>query len=171
MDGTSEDGFGGGLEDGAPAIDMQEKTNAHDKDDGNGGVAVDVEAESLAEIVDVDGEIEEKKRLLDGGDAAGSKSSNMAQNNTQMNKRQKRGRHEHSNNNNHHLLNESSTLDDVSTMDIDAASYLAWVNQQAKALPNVFVAKDDNSNENEASDDKNVANTQTCAGTRLLLTS
>ena len=37
------------------------------------------------------------------------------------------------------LLNESTTIDDLSTM-VDASAYLSWVNQQAKSLPNVFVA-------------------------------
>jgi len=35
-------------------------------------------------------------------------------------------------------LSESTTVDDISTMDV--STYLAWVNRQAKSLPNVFVA-------------------------------
>jgi hypothetical protein len=31
------------------------------------------------------------------------------------------------------------TIDDVSTM--DASTYVAWVNQQAESLPNIFVAQ------------------------------
>jgi len=35
-------------------------------------------------------------------------------------------------------LSESTTVDDISTLDV--STYLAWVNRQAKSLPNVFVA-------------------------------
>ena len=35
-------------------------------------------------------------------------------------------------------LSETTTVDDISTMDV--STYLAWVNRQAKSLPNVFVA-------------------------------
>ena len=55
------------------------------------------------------------------------------------------------------LLNESSTIDDLSTM-VDASAYLSWVNQQAKSLPNVFVApaaeqEDEEGNQKMKNDD------------------
>jgi survival of motor neuron protein-interacting protein 1 len=37
------------------------------------------------------------------------------------------------------IINESSTIDDLAT--IDASTYIAWVNRQSRALPNVFVAE------------------------------
>lgn len=35
-------------------------------------------------------------------------------------------------------LNDSSTIDDLAN--IDASTYIAWVNRQSQALPSVFVA-------------------------------
>jgi hypothetical protein len=35
-------------------------------------------------------------------------------------------------------LNDSSTIDDLAN--IDASTYIAWVNHQSQALPSVFVA-------------------------------
>ena len=37
-------------------------------------------------------------------------------------------------------LNESSTIDDLAN--IDASTYIAWVNRQSQSLPNVFVAQE-----------------------------
>ena len=44
------------------------------------------------------------------------------------------------NNGSQKTLNESSTIDDLAN--IDASTYIAWVNRQSQALPNVFVAKE-----------------------------
>eukprot|EP00581_Thalassiosira_minuscula_P014926 CAMPEP_0183730484 /NCGR_PEP_ID=MMETSP0737-20130205/32983_1 /TAXON_ID=385413 /ORGANISM="Thalassiosira miniscula, Strain CCMP1093" /LENGTH=510 /DNA_ID=CAMNT_0025962999 /DNA_START=9 /DNA_END=1541 /DNA_ORIENTATION=+ len=43
--------------------------------------------------------------------------------------------------NNNPNLDESTTVEDLSSMDV--ATYMAWVNRQANSLPNVFVAKED----------------------------
>ena len=63
--------------------------------------------------------------------------------NTQQSKKRKQPTN-HTDTNNTNIdsntinLSESTTVDDVSTMDV--STYLAWVNRQAKSLPNVFVA-------------------------------
>ena len=44
-------------------------------------------------------------------------------------------------------LSETTTVDDISTMDV--STYLAWVNRQAKSLPNVFVATSSTSTQEE----------------------
>jgi len=64
-------------------------------------------------------------------------------NDTPQSKKRKQPTNSHTDTNNTNTdstvnLSESTTVDDISTMDV--STYLAWVNRQAKSLPNVFVA-------------------------------
>ena len=76
------------------------------------------------------------------------------------NNRRKRGRSSEDNDkrNKHNSLNESTTLDDLSTM--DASTYLTWVKQQADCLPNVFVATADKSGQVKDSDESPLSNSK-----------
>jgi len=49
-------------------------------------------------------------------------------------------------------LSETTTVDDISTMDV--STYLAWVNRQAKSLPNVFVATSPSTQDKDTSIDQ-----------------
>ena len=60
-------------------------------------------------------------------------------------------------------LSETTTVDDISTMDV--STYLAWVNRQAKSLPNVFVATPSSTQEEDTLDHAKVQQTQSPATT------
>mmetsp|Transcript_9719 Transcript_9719/g.21916 ORF Transcript_9719/g.21916 Transcript_9719/m.21916 type:complete len:551 (+) Transcript_9719:168-1820(+) len=117
------------------------------------------EAEKNCKTSEGDGKHESATAAIDGSDTKHSlqnndKSTKNNTNNNRPNKRRKQNNTGHHKNNNAKTpagntrnLNESTTVDDLSTM--DASTYLAWVNHQAELLPDVFVAA---ANDNEIKD-------------------
>ncbi|KAL7454012.1 hypothetical protein ACHAWC_005648 [Mediolabrus comicus] len=111
---------------------------------GGDEIVIDLSAEAVAEGADILEDVafdtlknnNSKKRPFDASHKKKQRSSNN------NNKKKKQNSYDSS------ILNESTTIEDLQT--IDASAYLAWVNSQAGALPSVFVA-DEQQNDNNSS--------------------
>lgn len=111
---------------------------------GSGGdeIVIDLSAEAVAEGADILEDVafdtlksNSKKRSFDassGNDDNYNQTHKKKQRSSNNNKKKKMCSYDSS------ILNESTTIEDLQT--IDASAYLAWVNSQAGALPSVFVA-------------------------------
>ena len=122
---------------------------------GSGGdeIVIDLSAEAVAEGADILEDVafdtlknnNSKKRPFDASSGNDDnynqthKKKQRSSNNNNNKKKKKQNSYDSS------ILNESTTIEDLQT--IDASAYLAWVNSQAGALPSVFVANEQQTDE------------------------
>lgn len=130
-----------------------------EEDDCCGGDIIDLSTEAIAADAQMLEDVAYNttiKRPLDasGEDAGGGRARKKKKtNNNRMSNRKEQSKYDAA------TLNESTTIDDLNT--IDASAYLAWVNSQAGSLPSVFVAENqiDDSNIDTSDNNKNADTT------------